>query len=249
MNDISVIQNIPDILRTGKTLFEILKNIGSNDVIAGVGTIMGITGYSLRDLAGKIKMGNFVNKFKEEFKEVNSIDNDQDKILFDGFIELEDYIKNCENLDQNVFEEISNLLINGVKNKDILTREYIKLLKKMSWVDLKILIECKKIETHKESSAQGDCKLFKKMTFIEWRELRKIGVEELKKIEFPKELIDLSLDKLKNMYLFNQDGLCFDCKINYKERFSSYSLNVKIRFLSDLGLGMVNLINNKGEQN
>ena len=73
MSEIPVIQNIPDIINTGKSLFEILKNIGTNEVIAGVGMIMGISGYSLRDLIGKMKMNNFVNKFKEEFKEVDSI--------------------------------------------------------------------------------------------------------------------------------------------------------------------------------
>ena len=143
MNEISVIRNIPDIINTGKSLFEILKNIGTNEVIAGVGMIMGISGYSLRDLIGKMKMNNFVNKFKEEFKDVDSINKEQNNILIHGFLELEDYIKNCENLDQNVFDKISDLLINGIKVEDFLTREYIKILKQLSWLDLKILLSLK----------------------------------------------------------------------------------------------------------
>lgn len=143
MSEISVIQNIPDIINTGKSLFEILKNIGTNEVIAGVGMIMGISGYSLRDLIGKMKMNNFVNKFKEEFKDVDSINKEQNNILIHGFLELEDYIKNCENLDQNVFDKISDLLINGIKVEDFLTREYIKILKQLSWLDLKILLSLK----------------------------------------------------------------------------------------------------------
>ncbi|WP_298975357.1 hypothetical protein [uncultured Fusobacterium sp.] len=143
MSEIPVIQNIPDIINTGKSLFEILKNIGTNEVIAGVGMIMGISGYSLRDLIGKMKMNNFVNKFKEEFKEVDSINEEQNNILIHGFVELEDYIKNCENLDQNVFDKISDLLINGIKVEDFLTREYIKILKQLSWLDLKILLSLK----------------------------------------------------------------------------------------------------------
>lgn len=92
---------------------------------------------------------------------------------------MEDYIKTCEELDENVFEHISDVLINGIDNEDILTREYIKILKKMSWIDLMVL---KKVYEAENSLRYESEKLPKDLNF-DYNEV-------------PYELVIISLKKL-----------------------------------------------------
>ena len=140
---------------------------------------MGISGYSLRDFIGKIQISNLIAKIKDHFKEKEKITEKQEKILRDCFLELEDYIKTCEELDENVFEHISDVLINGIDNEDILTREYIKILKKMSWIDLMVL---KKVYEAENSLRYESEKLPKDLNF-DYNEV-------------PYELVIISLKKL-----------------------------------------------------
>ena len=51
------------------------------------------------------------------------------------------YGKNSSNLDDKVFEKIGELLIHGLENKDLLTREYIRILKQLTWIDLQIFLK------------------------------------------------------------------------------------------------------------
>ena len=172
------LSNVPAIIQTGKTLFEIITNISNDEIVTGIATIMGLSGYSLRDFMGKKLFSDLFYKIKDHFKE-KEITEKQEKILRDCFLELEDYIKNCEELDENVFEHISDVLINGIDNEDILTREYIKILKKLSWIDLMVL---KKVYEAENSLRYESEKLPKDLNF-DYNEV-------------PYELVIISLKKL-----------------------------------------------------
>ncbi|WP_338995245.1 hypothetical protein [Fusobacterium polymorphum] len=186
MNDLS---NLPVLADMSKTLFEYIKAVNSNEVVTFVGIAMGITGYSLRDFVGKIQISNLIDKMKNHFKEKEKITEKQEKILRDCFLELEDYIKTCEELDENVFEHISDVLINGIDNEDILTREYIKILKKLSWFDLIVLKEVYKknndsnFETIKGPADLGFDynKIPYELVMMSLEKLEKIGIIHLKK--------------------------------------------------------------------
>lgn len=171
--------DLPALADMSKTLFEYVKTVNNNEVVTFVGTLLGISGYSLRDFIGKIQISNLIAKIKDHFKEKEKITEKQEKILRDCFLELEDYIKTCEELDENVFEHISDVLINGIDNEDILTREYIKILKKMSWIDLMVL---KKVYEAENSLRYESEKLPKDLNF-DYNEV-------------PYELVIISLKKL-----------------------------------------------------
>ena len=226
MSDIS---NLPALADIGKTFFEYIKTVNSNEVVTFVGTVMGISGCSLRDFIGKIQISNLINKIKEHFKEKEKISEKQEKILKDCFLELEDYIKNCQELDEKVFENISNIIVNGIDNGDILTREYIRILKKISWLDLKFLIifRGKCITTINTISTPP----------IYFKALENLAVNQIK--DFRKEIILESLDKLSKRRLVNKEGEC-------REKNNSTG-ECKYYILTELGEDIVNLITD--EQN
>lgn len=180
--------NVPAIILSGKTLFEMIIKLGNNDIVAGIATIMGLSGYSLRDFMGKKLFSNLFYKIKDHFKE-KEITEKQEGILRNCFLELEDYIKTCEEVDEDVFENISDVLINGVDNEDILTREYIKILKKLSWFDLTVLKEVyKKNNDSKFETIKGPANLgfdYNKIPYelvmMSLEKLGKIGIIHLKK--------------------------------------------------------------------
>ena len=182
------LSNVPAIIQTGKTLFEIIINIGNDEIVTGITTIMGLTGFSLRDFIGKRLFSNLFYRIKDHFKGKETTEN-QEKILSDCFLELEDYIKTCEEVDENVFEYISDVLINGVDNENILTREYIKILKKLSWFDLTVLKEVyKKNNDSKFETIKGPANLgfdYNKIPYelvmMSLEKLGKIGIIHLKK--------------------------------------------------------------------
>ena len=111
MTDLS---NVPAIIQSGETaVVEIIKAIGDNEIINGIGTLMGISGFSLRDIIGKEQIKKIFYKIKDCFKDKKATE-EQQEIIKDCFLELEDYIRNCEELDVNVFEKISEII-----NKDL----------------------------------------------------------------------------------------------------------------------------------
>lgn len=222
------LSNVPAIIQTGKTLFEIIINISNDDIVTGIATIMGISGYSLRDFIGKIQISNLIDKIKNHFKEKEKITEKQEKILRDCFLELEDYIKNCEELDENVFEHISNVLINGIDNEDILTREYIKILKKMSWIDLIVLIEMDIIK---------EIGIADKIKYVEDMQKEYFSIFTTQHRDIPYELVQESLENLKKMNLINNIGF------SYRKPLNSLHTVYKIHLRSSLGDKIVNLIN------
>ena len=223
MTDLS---NVPAIIQTASTFFEMIIKLGNNDIVGGIATIMGLSGYSLRDFMGKKLFFNLFYKIKEHFKE-KEITEKQEEILRESFLELEDYIKNCEGLDEKVFENISNIIVKGIDNEDILTREYIKILKKISWLDLKFLIlfRGKCITTINTISTPP----------IYFKALENLAVSQTK--DFRKEFILQSLDKLSKIRLVNKECEC-------REKNDSTG-ECKYYILTELGEDIVNLVTDK----
>ena len=236
--------NLPALADMSKTLFEYVKTVNNNEVVTFVGTLMGISGYSLRDFIGKIQISNLIDKIKDHFKEKEKITEKQEKILRDCFLELEDYIKNCEELDENVFEHISNVLINGIDNEDILTREYIKILKKLSWFDLLILISLGKEYITERNHGE-------EISYIQ-SAILKISVDKAqeKNINYPVELIQTSIKKLSELELLNNSGKFEDKKLEKVSQNSfetipfnrTYEYSWKCYFLGKLGRNIVGLL-------
>jgi len=155
--------------------------ISSSEGLSALSIILGFSGYSLRDLKGRFNLAKFIEKFKKELPEgtKNEI---QESILSNSLIELQDYIKNSENLDDNVFEKIGDILINGIKNEDILTREYIKILKNLSRIDLSIFFESYYIIKNKADKYESSL---------------------TNNLKYPKEIIRISLEKLNDCRILN----------------------------------------------
>lgn len=225
MTDLS---NVPVIIQTGKTLFEMIIKIGNNEIVNGIATIMGLSGFSLRDFIGKKQLLKIVHKLKHHFKG-KEITEKQEEILRESFLELEDYIKNCEELDEKVFENISNIIVNGIDHEDILTREYIKILKKISWLDLKFLILF-----NGEYIPLTNTMSKPPISFIV---LENLSINKAKK--FRKEIVLESLDKLSKLRLVNKAGEC-------REK-NELNGECKYYILTELGEDIVNLIT--AEQN
>lgn len=224
--------NLPALADISKTLFEYIKIVNSSEVVNFVGTAMGINGYSLRDFVGKIQISNLIDKIKNHFKEKEKITEKQEKILRDCFLELEDYIKTCEELDENVFENISDVLINGIDNEDILTREYIKILKKLSWIDLLVLMDMNSVK---------EITTVDRIKYIEEMHQEYFTIFTNKHKDIPYELVQKSLGKIEEIGFINKIG------VSYKETLSNLTTVNKIHLRSTLGDKIVNLIrgNNK----
>lgn len=224
MTDLSV---VPDIIKSGETaVVEIIKAIGDNEIINGIGTLMGISGFSLRDIIGKEQIKKIFYKIKDCFKDKKATE-EQQEIIKDCFLELEDYIRNCEELDVNVFEKISEILINGIKTENLLTREYIKILKRMSWIDLMVLMEMNTTEYRGINTIQDLIKKMKEEYIKFFTEYKKV----------PYELVEESLERLEKMNFINVKG-------RETENIKHYSY---IPLRSSLGDKIVNLINGNNE--
>lgn len=88
-----------------------------SDPVTAIANLCTISGFSLRNVKGLLNFNKWGKKFKERFP--NGLRTEKQKtILSDSFIELEDYIKNSANFDDNVFEKIGALLIHGLENED-----------------------------------------------------------------------------------------------------------------------------------
>lgn len=221
------LSNVPAIIQSGETaIVEIIKAIGDNEIINGIGTLMGISGFSLRDIIGKEQIKKIFYKIKDCFKDKKATEQQQE-IIKDCFLELEDYIRNCEELDVNVFEKISEILINGIKTENVLTREYIKILKRMSWIDLMVLMEMNTKEYRGINTIQDLIKKMKEEYIKFFTAYKKV----------PYELVEESLERLERMNFINVKGRKTE-NINYYDY---------IPLRSSLGDKIVNLINGNNE--
>lgn len=123
----------------------VIENFNKSEVITFIGTIAGLSGISLRDLNVKQCYKRMKEVFQDTFTEKEPLDDEKREIFIESLGELEKYLDKDENLDSKVFEELLKITINGVKLKEELTKEYIKILKTLSWLDLRILTEVSKI--------------------------------------------------------------------------------------------------------
>lgn len=105
------------------------------------------------------------------------------------------------NFDDNVFEKIGALLIHGLENEDLLTREYIRILKQLTWIDLQIFLESHDISYEKKSAS-------KKNILSPIKLLTEKAVNILvEKLNYPRELIQQVVNKLLKINLFNEAGI------------------------------------------
>ena len=186
MNDMVEIGG--EVIMGAKNISEIIVN---NNGFQAIALLMGLSGYSLRDLKGKFNLGKFREKFKKEFP--NGTDTEEkNKILSDCFIELEDYIKDNINFDDSVFEKITDVLINGLKKEDILTREYIGTLKQLTWLELDVFMQIASIKEFRTNYSNSSSDML-------IREIAKLLT--LKGCQYPQELLIRSIYKLENLLL------------------------------------------------
>lgn len=170
-----------------------------SDPVTAIANLCTISGFSLRNVKGLLNFNKWGEKFKEKFP--NGLKTEkQETILSDSFIELEDYIKNSANFDDNVFEKIGALLIHGLENEDLLTREYIRILKQLTWIELQIFLESHDISHEKKSVSKETI-----LSPIDILSEKAVNIL-VEKLNYPKELIQQIVNKLLNMNLFNKRG-------------------------------------------
>lgn len=164
-----------------------------SDPVTAIANLCTISGFSLRNVKGLLNFNKWGEKFKVKFP--NGLETEeQETILSDCFIELEDYIKNNSNFDDNVFEKIGALLIHGLENEDLLTREYIRILKQLTWVELDIFL---KVETVKFSDSFYGTDTSKDRDMLINRNI---------KYEYPIEILLNTFDHLVKMRLIISQG-------------------------------------------
>lgn len=114
-----------------------LIEVINSDTIQAAATLATFGGISLKDF--------LTNKCFKKIKEVvndtfteEDLDDNQKEILFSSLLELENYFSSSETIDTKLFEELLKTTINGVNYEEELTKEYLKILKDMTFLDLKI---------------------------------------------------------------------------------------------------------------
>lgn len=169
---------------------EVIKIIQRPETQA-LATSMSLTGYTLKDLNIK----NCYSKMKEIFEDTfveEIVDEEKKDIFFNSLVELEDYVKNTNDLDSKLFEQLLKATVNGVKISEELTKEYLKIMKEMTYIALKIFTIMFKEKTYMQNIKDDDyltiAGLKSPYTVI------KNYKSELN--EIPKELIEQSLDEL-----------------------------------------------------
>lgn len=218
------------------------------EVLEAMSAVMGITGYSLRDFAKYMCKDYLKNIFNDKFN--GKLDSERKKEILAGcLIELEDYIENSKNLDNDLFKAIGNVLINGVELEELYTREYIKILKQLSWLDLIVLIEVSKIHGEIE---ELECFIGRDLYLLNNSRIKnRIEIEGC-----PKELVNLSIDFLveKKIIIEKEVELETYTKNNWNtaENIGGLSFlsnenqqkykKVKIEYLSELGMKIMELL-------
>lgn len=193
MGDLTVTNQIPAIWDTIKTTL-------NSENINAIATLMGITGTSLKDFGNIRHLKKLFKKCDEVFSEGLKTE-EQETIFYDSFLELSDFLKENKNMDGKVFEKINDLLVNGIKQEDLLTKEYIKILENLSWLDLSVLINLKTVHTKSKASIT----IFNEKNKVIDRSVNSI-LEVLKKdTNYPQELIDMAIQKLQTHNLVSKE--------------------------------------------
>lgn len=149
-------------------------------------------------------------KINEIFPE-ETMTREQKIILENSILELKDYINNSSNFDSMVLDKIENLLINGLKTYDNLTREYIKFLKQLSWVDLSVLLQSENVH---EDLSISHSSLQDKIFFVA------VNLKNQKLIDYPFEIIKKSVEYLMKLRIFDEDLYSKDGLIYVKTNLS-----------------------------
>lgn len=114
-----------------------LIEIINSEKVQAVATLAAFGGVSLKDFL----TNNCLSKIKKVINDTfaqEDLDENQKEILFSSLLELENYFSGSENIDTRLFEELLKGTINGVNYENELTREYLKILKNMTFLDLKV---------------------------------------------------------------------------------------------------------------
>lgn len=225
-------------------------NTLNNPRTQAITTGLSLIGYNLKDLRS-FSVRNCYKKMKEmlknSFREQDISEKSID-IMFDSLLELEEYLYENKSLDNKAFEKILKVLINGIKVEDELTREYIKILKNFSNLDLKIfeiLFNEKIIHEYKVNEFQID-RLEKSVIELYLNtpkeELKYYDVNnELK--EVPKELLEKSIENLIKNKLIKDiaEGMLIIEENSIETEFEKKEFD----FLTGLGNKIIKLLNQK----
>lgn len=185
MDELVIVNQVP-------AIWENMRTVLNGENISAIATLMGISGVTVKDFGIIQKLKKLFMKCDEEFPE-GFQNKEQESIFYDTFIELSDFVKENKNIDGKVFEKISDLLINGIKENDILTKEYIKIVMNLSWLDLSVLLNLKKIRSSISSIdyLEGNILTEEKVTYDRF-------LKDLKSVtSYPQELIDKAIVQLK----------------------------------------------------
>lgn len=201
--------------------FDIIRN----QSVQEFATFLGICGYSLRDLKGVTNLGKLQETLKKVFpKGLKNLE--QESILTDSLMELEEYIKVNSKLDDKVFEKIGKILVNGINREEIMTREYIKILKDLSWIDLEILLYSKNILCEKEEKEYEVAPLNNNR--FPYMDL----VHRMKKYfdSYPLEIIQISIENLIEKKLLYKQGILIN-EVELKDKTNGTYIYVRKKFV------------------
>ncbi|MGL4902502.1 MAG: hypothetical protein ACRDDH_21215 [Cetobacterium sp.] len=215
-------------MTTEITLIETIRNSLTGDNMTALSTLLGLSGVSLRDLSG---IGKIKNIFKKAAKDYPDGFEDEivEGIFNDTIIELSEFLKN-NHIDSQIFEKISNILFSGIKTKDLLTKEYIKIISNLSWVDLKVLILLPKAIYDYDNNFDNLVCLSYRKTYVD-DEIIKLIIDKVKTTtNIPEELVQISLNKLEEYNLVSQIKIRTNNMIS-KEYFLTTSLGERVKKL------------------
>lgn len=197
---------------------EVIKIIQRPETQA-LATSMSLAGCTLKDLNIKNCYAKMKEIFEDAFVE-EILDEEKKDIFFNSLVELEDYVKNTNDLDSKLFEQLLKATVNGVKVNEELTKEYLKIMKEMTYIALKIFIIMFKEKTYMQNIKDDDYLVI--AGFKSPYTVVKNYKSDLN--EIPKELIEQSLEELIKRRLLKE-------KITGKQ----IKNEIELDFLTELG--------------
>lgn len=204
-----------------------LIEIINSEKVQAVATLATLGGVSLKDFL----TNNCLSKIKEIINDTfaeEELEDNQKEILFSSLLELENYFLSSENIDTKLFEELLKITINGVNNENELTREYLKILKDMTFLDLKVFKTMFFQKTYIENESDSyiiDLSSKNCYSIIENYK------NELK--EIPNELIEKSLDSLIKVKFIKEK--IYGNKVEKTNK-------IELDFLTELGLKIIKIL-------
>lgn len=204
-----------------------LIEIINSEKVQAVATLAAFGGVSLKDFLTNNCLSKIKEVINDTFAEEDLCDN-QKEILFSSLLELENYFSNSENIDTKLFEELLKMTINGVNYKNELTKEYLKILKNITFLDLKIFktMFFEKIHVLNEGNSYISELSGKNRQLIIEKYRGKLK-------DIPYELIDKSLDDLIRIKFLKETV--------YGEKGENKGV-FELEFLTELGMEIMKLL-------